>query len=64
MVSNSVSNHTIINIIIHCIHLSVISLAKSLQLTLIILYIVLTICLLIGYEPTANFGNQHNLQIS
>ena len=27
-------------------------------------YIVPTICLLIGYEPTANFGNQGNVQIA
>ena len=26
--------------------------------TQILIYIILTICLLIGYEPTANFGNQ------
>ena len=30
----------------------------------ILLYIVIIICLLIGLEPTANFGNQCNLQIS
>ena len=29
-----------------------------------VLYIVLMICLLTGQEPTANFGNQCNLQIS
>ena len=29
----------------------------------LLLYIVLTICLLIGWEPTANFGNQHDVQI-
>ena len=38
--------------------------ATSLPIYLVILYIVLTICHLIGYEPTVNFGNQRNLQIS
>ena len=29
-----------------------------------LLYVVITICLLIGYQPTANFENQRSLQIS
>ena len=36
----------------------------SLPSYLVLLYIVLVICLLIGREPTVNFGNQCNLQIS
>ena len=31
--------------------------------TFIFVYIVLTLCLLIGYQLTVNFGNQGNLQI-
>ena len=30
----------------------------------LLLYTLLTSCLLIGYEPTVNFGNRRNLQIS
>ena len=36
----------------------------SLPSYLVLLYIVLVICLLIGGEPTVNFGSQCNLQIS
>ena len=35
--------------------------ARSLSL---IVYIVLILCLLIGQEPTVNFGNKHNLQVA
>jgi len=34
------------------------------QIINIVLYIVITVCLLIGQEPTVNFVNQRNLQIS
>ena len=41
------------------VHLSV----RDSATTFIFVYIVLTLCLLIGYQLTVNFGNQGNLQI-
>lgn len=41
------------------VHLSV----RDSATTFIFVYIVLTLCVLIGYQLTVNFGNQGNLQI-
>ena len=37
---------------------------QIINIVLYSIYIVITLCLLIGLEPTVNFGNQRNLQIS